>query len=176
MPTRTTRRRKPKLSHDHVALLSAFNRHSVKYLVVGGYAVGFHSEPRATKDLDVYIRSDEQNSQAVFRALASFGGTIAGMTPADFNDGRSFFIMGIPPERIHRLQKIDVLAFHDCWSSRIKAIVNGDLEVPVISAQRLAANKLAPGRPRDLLDVGDIREAQLPTQKLSSTRSSRMGP
>ena len=81
MPTRSTPRRKPKLSPDHVALLSAFNEQKVKYLVVGGYAVGFHSEPRATKDLDVYIRADEENSHAVFRALASFGAPIAGMSP-----------------------------------------------------------------------------------------------
>jgi hypothetical protein len=90
MPTRSALRRKPKLSPDHVALLSAFNEQKVKYLVVGGYAVGFHSEPRATKDLDVYIRADEENSQAVFRALAIFGAPIAGMSPADFNDGKPF--------------------------------------------------------------------------------------
>lgn len=160
MPTRSTRRRTPKLSPDHVALLSAFNEHKVKYLVVGGYAVGFHSEPRATKDLDIYIRTDEGNSLAVYSALASFGAPLAGITPADFNDGKSFFMIGFPPERIDVLQEIDGVQFDQCWSSRITAIFNGRLEVPVISAEYLIANKLAAGRPRDLLDVADIREAQ----------------
>ena len=55
---------------DLKELLRAFNEHAVKYLIVGGYAFGVHAEPRATKDLDIFIRSDEENSQAVFRALA----------------------------------------------------------------------------------------------------------
>jgi len=164
MPMRSTRRQKVKLSPDHVALLSAFNEHKVKYLVVGGYAVGFHSEPRATKDLDVYIRVNEENSHAVFRALASFGAPLSGLSPADFNDGKSFFMMGFPPERIDILQEVDGVTFDECWPSRITAVINGNLEVPVISAEHLVANKLAAGRPRDLLDVEDIREAQLETK------------
>jgi hypothetical protein len=44
-------------------LLRAFNDHGVKYLIVGGYAFGVHAEPRATKDLDIFIRSDEENSK-----------------------------------------------------------------------------------------------------------------
>jgi ribosomal protein L7/L12 len=137
------------------------NDHDVKYLLVGGYAVGLHSEPRTTKDLDVYIRADEKNSRAVFRALASFGAPIAGMSPADFNDGKSWFQMGFPPERIDILQKIDGIEFDEAWETRIYAIVNDFLRVPVISAEKLIRNKLAAGRPRDLLDVEEIREAQL---------------
>ena len=169
MPTLSARRRKPKLSPDHVALLSAFNEHNVKYLVVGGYAVGFHSEPRATKDLDIYIRVDEENSHAVFRALASFGAPLSGLSTADFRDGKSFFIMGFPPERIDVLQEIDGVTFDACWDSRISAIVNDNLEIPVISAKHLIANKLAAGRPRDLLDVEDILEAQLEAQTKDGT-------
>lgn len=55
---------------DFKELLRAFNEHAVKYLIVGGYAFGFHAEPRATKALDIFIRSDEENSKAVFHALA----------------------------------------------------------------------------------------------------------
>ena len=55
---------------DFKELLSAFNGHKVKYMIVGGYAVGFHSQPRATKDPDILIRPDEQNAKAVYDALA----------------------------------------------------------------------------------------------------------
>ncbi len=74
--------------------------------------------------------------------------------------------MGFPPERIDVLQKIDGIEFDDCWASRIYATVNGHLQVPVISAEKLIANELAAGRPRDLLDVEDIREAQAEAAKL----------
>ena len=54
------------MNKDLKELLLAFNAHGVEYLVVGGYAVGVHAEPRATKDLDIFIRSDGQNSQAIY--------------------------------------------------------------------------------------------------------------
>src|ERR1700735_1516085 len=83
---------------DLKELLRAFNDHAVKYLVVGGYAFGVHAEPRATKDLDLFIRSDEQNSEAVFRALAQYGAPLAGLSPSDFRDDTGFQI-GQPPTR-----------------------------------------------------------------------------
>ena len=69
---------------DQIELLHAFNGHGVRYLTVGGHAVGVHSEPRGTKDLDIFIASDRENSEAVFRALADFGAPLAGLTPEDF--------------------------------------------------------------------------------------------
>ena len=74
------------LPEDLKQLLLEFNAHGVEYLVVGGWAVGFYSEPRSTKDIDLLIRSDVKNSEAVFRALAEFGAPLAGLTPADFRD------------------------------------------------------------------------------------------
>jgi hypothetical protein len=61
------------LQNDLKELLLAFNAHGVEYLVVGGYAVGIHAEPRANKDLDVFIRADAGNSERVYRALIGFG-------------------------------------------------------------------------------------------------------
>jgi hypothetical protein len=55
------------LPEDLRQLLLAFNEHGVEYLIVGGYAVGTYAEPRATKDVDLFIRSESRNSEAVFR-------------------------------------------------------------------------------------------------------------
>jgi hypothetical protein len=41
---------------DFKDLLSAFHAHGVKYLIVGGYAVIFHAQPRATKDIDLSFK------------------------------------------------------------------------------------------------------------------------
>jgi hypothetical protein len=147
------------LSPDHADLLSALNAHGAKYLVVGGYAVGAYTQPRATKDLDVFILCNAENSEAVFHALADFGAPIAGYTPSDFNDRRSYFQMGEPPWRVDILQVISGVAFEESWESRVYAVVNGKFETPVISAEKLIQNKLAAGRPRDLLDVEEMRRA-----------------
>ena len=149
-----------RLSKDHKELLSALNAHNVLYVVVGGYAVGAHAEPRATKDLDIFIRADESNSQAVFRALAAFGAPLSGFTPEDFNDGRSVFHMGQPPERIDVLQQLDGISFDETWPKREVAVVNEELSVPIIGIDELIRNKLAAGRPRDLLDVEELLEAK----------------
>ena len=69
---------------DYKDLLSAFHAHGVKYLIVGGYAVIFHAQPRATKDLDLFIRADPSNAQATYAALASFGAPLQSVRPLDF--------------------------------------------------------------------------------------------
>jgi hypothetical protein len=72
------------MHRDFKELLSILNDEKVKYLVVGGYAVSLHAQPRATKGLDILIRPDEGNAAALFRALAKFGAPLGQLTPADF--------------------------------------------------------------------------------------------
>lgn len=102
------------LPSDLRELLLAFNAHGVEYLLVGGYAVGVHAEPRATKDLDLFIRPSEPNAEIVFRALAAFGAPLDGVTPADFcSDPNSVFQIGQTPVRIDILQHLDGVTFEE---------------------------------------------------------------
>jgi predicted nucleotidyltransferase len=144
---------------DLKELLRAFNDHGVKYLIVGGYAYGVHAEPRATKDLDVFVRSDEENSKAVFRALAQYGAALEGLTPSDFMDGTTFQI-GQPPARIDILQHIDGITFDEAWANRIEGVIDGQVRTAVISRDDLIRNKLATGREQDTLDVKKLRAAR----------------
>jgi len=146
------------MPEDLKELLRAFNDHGVKYLIVGGYAFGVHAEPRATKGLDIFIRSDEENSKAVFRALAQYGAPLEGLSPSDFMDGTTFQI-GQPPARIDILQQIDGLTFDEAWENRIEGIVDGQVRAAVISRDDLIRNKLATGREQDILDVKTLRAA-----------------
>ena len=142
-------------------LLRAFNNHKVKYLIVGGYAYGVYAEPRATKDLDIFISSDEENSQAVFRALAQFGAPMDGLSAVDFMDGSTFQI-GTPPARIDLLQRIDGVSFDEAWHNRVQGVIEGEVPVNVISRNDLIRNKLASAREQDLLDVKKLKaEEQL---------------
>jgi hypothetical protein len=143
---------------DLKELLRAFNEQKVKYLVVGGYAFGVYAEPRATKDLDLFIQADEENSKAVFRALAEYGAPLAGFSSSDFRDGTSFQI-GQPPARIDLLQSIDGVTFEDAWEHRIEGLIDAETPTIVISKEDLIKNKLATGRERDLLDVKELQAA-----------------
>ena len=147
------------MSKDFQDILRAFNARKVKYLVVGGFAFGVHLEPRTTKDIDLWIRTDPENAKAVFQALAEFGAPIAGMTPDDFTDG-TIFQMGQPPERIDILQQVSGLDFDSAWEHRLEGFIEEDTPALVISKDDLIRNKLASGREQDLLDVKRLRAAE----------------
>jgi len=140
-------------------LLRALNDHAVRFLVVGGYAFGVHAEPRATKDLDVFIRADEENSKAVFRALAQYGAPLLDLNPSDFMDGTTFQI-GQPPARVDILQHIDGVTFDEAWENRVEGFVDGEIRAALISRDDLIRNKLATGREQDILDVKKLRAAE----------------
>ena len=147
---------------DQKELLSAFNEHGVEYLVIGGHAVSEHSQPRATKDLDIFIRSDRNNGERVYRALAAFGAPLSGISPADFdNQLDSIFQIGVEPDRIDILQSIPAVSFDQAWKNRVETIIDGSVPAHFISREDLIANKLATGRHRDLGDVESLREAAL---------------
>lgn len=147
------------LPNDLRELLLAFNDHGVEYLLVGGYAVGIYAEPRATKDLDIFVRPELTNSESAYRALAACGAPLSDVTPADFcNDPDSVFQIGQPPLRIDLMQKIDGVSFEEAWSKKTEAFIDG-IQVHVISAEDLIRNKLASGRLQDLADAEAIREA-----------------
>ncbi|HEX8237300.1 MAG TPA: hypothetical protein VF600_15175 [Abditibacteriaceae bacterium] len=91
------------VNSDFKELLSTLNGNHVKYLVIGGYAVIKYAEPRYTKDLDLWVKADLANAQAVFAALRSFGAPLTNLTPQDFrsrriflSDGRSAGARGYP--------------------------------------------------------------------------------
>ena len=141
---------------DLKELLRAFNEHGVRYLIVGGYAFGAHAEPRATKDLDVFIATDELNSNAVYRALAAYGAPLNGFSPADFRD-QSGFQIGQPPARVDVLQSISGITFEEAWPNRIEGMIDGEVLAPIISKNDLIRNKLKAGRDQDTLDVQVLR-------------------
>ncbi len=146
---------------DLKELLESFNAHSVKYLIVGGYAVSFYAQPRATKDLDVFIRADPDNAKATYAALASFGASLSGITIEDLANPRKFIRFGKEPMAVDILPGIDGVDFDDAWPRRVEDVIDAKsgLTTFFISKTDLIASKLAAGRLRDLADVEEIREA-----------------
>jgi hypothetical protein len=146
---------------DYKDLLSAFQFHGVKYLVVGGFAVIHHSQPRFTKDMDLFIKSDAENANATYAALAAFGVPLQGIRPEDFTDRNNFFRFGREPKGFDILPAIPGVDFDAAWERRVETLVDTStgLKANFISAADLIASKLASGRARDLADVEDIRKA-----------------
>jgi hypothetical protein len=148
------------MDRDLKELLSALNAHRVRYMVVGGYAVGVHAQPRVTKDLDIFIEMSETNAAAVYRALASFGAPMDDISTEDFLKPTSVVRIGVPPVAVDILQNIDGITFDQAWETSEEYLVDDEIATRYISADDLIANKLASGRLQDLADVEAIRQAR----------------
>jgi hypothetical protein len=146
---------------DYKDLLSAFRAHGVKYLVVGGYAVIFHAQPRFTKDIDLFIKADRANAQAAYDALAEFGAALAGIHAEEFAERGSFFRFGRDPHGFDILPDLPGVDFDAAWERRVEGVIDRDTGLPAffISREDLIAAKLASGRPQDLADVRAIEKA-----------------
>jgi hypothetical protein len=156
---------------DFKELLSIFNAHKVKYLIVGGYAVSFHAQPRATQDIDLLIQPDAENAKAVYAALERFGAPLDGLTADDFIERDKFFRMGHAPVVVDILPEIEGIDFDLAWQNRVEAVIDpqSGLVAFFISSEDLIAAKLAAGRPQDIADVAALRKAAR-TPKLGSSK------
>lgn len=132
-------------------LLQRFNANEVEYLIVGGYAVMKYTEPRFTKDLDLWVSNSQENSTRVYRGLAQFGAPLIqdGLTPEDFTSDSITYQIGVAPVRIDVLTNIDGVCFADAWMRRVAGAFFG-IPVHFISLEDLIANKRQAGRNSDL--------------------------
>ena len=158
---------------DFRELLSVLNDYHVSYLIVGAYAVAIHAQPRATKDLDILVKADPENAQALFAALAKFGAPLQGMTFTDFAVPGPFFRMGREPVGVDILTAIPGIEFDAAWERRVEDVIDPStgLKATFISRDDLVAAKLASGRPQDLADVSAIQKA-LQSEKPQSPKPS----
>jgi len=148
------------VNQDFRDLLRVFNEEKVRYLVVGGYALIKNSEPRYTKDLDLWVSPDEENAKRVFQALIKYGAPVSSMSPVDFTREGYFFTMGLAPNRIDILFDLKGLTFDAAWQRRVCDVV-GDTEICFLSRVDLIINKEAVGRKQDLADVEKLRIAEI---------------
>jgi hypothetical protein len=146
---------------DFKDLLSSFHAQGVRYLIVGGYAVSFHAQPRATKDIDLFIDADPTNAKSAYAALAAFGAPLGDIEALDLADSGHFVRFGKEPFAVDILPKIDGVEFSAAWDKRVEGVIDAQSGLTgfFISRDDLIASKLAAGRLRDLADVEEIREA-----------------
>ena len=151
---------------DYKDLLSAFQSHGVRYLVVGGLAVIYHSQPRFTKDMDLFIKADPENARATHAALAEFGAPLQNIRPEDFTDQTAFFRFGRDPKGFDILPAIPGVDFDAAWERRVEAVIDTatGLRANFISREDLIAAKRAAGRLQDLADIEAIESAAKATQ------------
>jgi hypothetical protein len=145
------------MNRDFVEMLSALSDAEAEYLIVGAHALAAHGRPRATGDLDIWVRPTPDNADRIWAALQRFGAPLHDLTRGDLHTPDIVFQIGVAPSRIDILTSISGVDFGDAWKNRIVVPVSG-IDVPTIGREDLIRNKRAVGRPRDLADIAELED------------------
>jgi hypothetical protein len=148
------------LHPDFRDLLVEFARENVSYAVIGGYAVGHHGKPRATKDLDLLVSPSGNNLERVARALERFGAAPNVVAAVKKLGEAEVVYLGVPPVRIDILRSADGIDDVEAAVARAVRAALGDLTIPILALDDLVANKRAAGRPQDLADVAVLERVR----------------
>jgi len=144
-----------KLDRNFADFLRLLNSHSVEYLVIGGYAVGYHGFVRATGDLDIFVGISAENASALVKVFQEFGFSTPELKEQLFLEAGKIVRIGLPPLRIEVLNGISGVSFGEIYPNRIEETIDG-LRVPFIDLQSLLKNKAASGRMKDLADIEEL--------------------
>lgn len=139
-------------------LLEILNKWQAQYMVIGAHALGMYTEPRATKDLDVWVNPTPENAKRVLAAIQEYGVPLFDTTGQFFEERNSFLVIGVEPNRIDILKDVPGVEFESCWERRRVFDVH-EVRAIFLGPDDLLAAKLAAGRPQDLIDAGKLKKA-----------------
>lgn len=140
------------LNEDYKEMLQLLLEEQVDFIIVGAYALGTHGYPRATGDIDIWVKPNNLNSRKLYKALARFGAPLDQIQADDFSSEEIIFQIGVIPRRIDIITKIDGVTYEEADEDKIIVEIEG-LKIPIISLEKLIKNKIAAGREKDKLDI-----------------------
>ena len=147
------------MSQDFKEFFELLNSKRIDYLVIGGVAFNFHARPRATKDIDLWVRPDRESLTRLIAAIAEFGFPVDGLDLDDLAANQRVLMLGRPPHRIDILTRPSGVVWEPCWEARVASDYSG-APVHYLSLDHLIAAKRAAGRPRDLADVAELERVR----------------
>lgn len=147
------------LANDYKEFLRLLRAHGVEYLLIGGWAVGYHGHPRSTDDLDVWIGISPANAERVVKVLSEFGFDVPELSTALFLQPDQIVRMGFEPVRIEVMTSISGVQFDECYRERLETTLDTE-PVSLISLHHLRINKKASGRLKDLDDLDNLPHAE----------------
>ncbi len=145
------------INQDFRDLFKVFNELGVKYLIVGAYAMIYYTEPRYTKDLDVWVEPSTDNAKRVWQALEKYGAPLVDVSERDFANPEIVYQIGVEPNRIDVMMDISGVEFKQAWESREESAY-GDEPIYIIGLNDLIQAKMKAGRLQDKLDLEYLRK------------------
>ncbi|MCY4283041.1 MAG: nucleotidyltransferase [Gammaproteobacteria bacterium] len=143
-------------NEDYRDILQSLSSQCVDFILVGAYALASHGYPRATMDIDIWVRAAPDNAERVCRALSEFGAPMDAVSISDFSEEGVIFQIGVAPRRIDIITRISGVDYLEASKTANSVEIDG-LTIKILSAEHLIRNKLATGRPRDIDDAENLR-------------------
>ena len=145
------------LETDFLEFIALCNKHEVRYLVIGGYAVSIHGYPRSTKDMDVCIEMSEENAAKMVRVIKDFGFGSLNLSEIDFLNKDFITQLGYEPLRIDILNDLDGVLFVEAWINK-KVVDLSGVRLNLNGYNELLKVKEKAGRPQDIADVNMLKK------------------
>lgn len=134
---------------------------NVSFILVGGYAVIYHGYVRATGDMDIWLKPDNENKEKLISILEKHGiaeESIKKVKKLDFKKMVAFHF-GNPPDKIDFLTKLTGINFNEANAHTVKLQLK-NYDIPVLHLSDLMINKLLSGRAKDKADVEELQKIQ----------------
>ena len=151
-------------NEDYRDILQSLSDEDVDFILVGAYALASHGYPRATMDIDIWVRATLDNAEKVYRALSEFGAPMDAVSVSDFSEEGAIFQIGVAPRRIDIITRISGVNYIEASAAADSVEIDG-LTIKILSAEHLIRNKLATGRPKDIDDAENLRKQINPEVK-----------
>jgi len=142
------------LPRDFREFIELLNRNTVRYIIIGGYAVVYHGYVRSTNDIDIWLDIRRDNIKKVLKALDDFGFSSLNIKEEDFS-ANQILQLGYPPNRIDLITTPAGIDFETCWESKEQVFID-DITLNIIDLESLIKTKQATGRTRDLADIEEL--------------------
>lgn len=139
-------------------------KHQVRFVLVGGYAVIYYTEPRYTKDIDFLVDATAENAHRILEVLQEFGVPTEQLSDDLFKNKGNFFKIGKPPWRIDLITSIEGLSFNKIFRRSLAIEIDG-LTLQIASRQDLIESKKIANRPQDLIDIAALEKVPKSTEE-----------
>lgn len=146
---------------DILQFFQILNKHSVKYILVGGLAVNFHGFSRSTGDVDLWLDESEENRRKFVSALKekNIEGCETFLT-SPFLPGFAEIMLdnGVYIDLMSELQFFKQDSFNDCYQFADKLKVNDSIELNVLQIKTLIEEKEKSSRLKDQEDAEQLKK------------------
>ncbi|MFA4888952.1 MAG: hypothetical protein WC628_05205 [Candidatus Omnitrophota bacterium] len=142
---------------DYKELLKILNKHRVRCLIVGAYAVAYHAEPRYSKDIDIWVEPEEGNAKKVYAALKEFGAPLRGIKIGDFANKTLVYQIGVAPVRVDIIMGIPGITFKQAWEHRARTRFEGVM-ANILGIKELIKAKEKARRTIDAIDLENLQQ------------------